>query len=345
LRGPLAAFRLHEGVVAGKGYVVSQVVGVDLGGTNIKVALVDDTGRVAYEDRCPTTSADGPSAVCARIAQLVDELLLAAGLNVSQVLALGIGAPGPLDSRAGLVLRCPNMPGWENFPLSAELTERCGLPVHLENDANASALAEAWIGAGRGKQNVVCITLGTGVGSGVVAGGRLLKGRGLACELGHMIVHEGGRLCGCGARGCFEAYASATAVVKRACEALLETPNESPLAELSDITCKDVFDAALEGDAIAVSVIDGTARYLAAGMASIVHVFHPDVIVLTGGMIAAGEEALLRPAVAYLEERAMAECLAGTAIELSELRDRAGILGAAAVALVRSGVLDLTTCD
>lgn len=316
-----------------------RVLAIDLGGTNVKAAIVDGSGRILEEDHCPTESHKGPDAVLHAMTDLSRRLLERAGLGVEDLVALGVGAPGPLDSKSGIILRCPNLPGWENLPVAERLSAALKLPVHLENDANAAALAEAWVGAGKGRRHVICLTLGTGVGSGVVVDGRLLKGRGLASEIGHMIIREGGRRCGCGARGCFESYASATAVVARAEEALDQCLADGGVSSLAGkvISCKAVFDAAGEGDGLAARIVEDTAQHLAVGLASLIHVFHPEVIVLTGGMIRAGERALLEPARRHLWTLAMSEFLEGLELLLSPLADRAGVLGAAAVALRRSG--------
>jgi len=316
------------------------VIAIDLGGTNIKGAVVDTTGRLITEGRTPTLSDKGPDDVCRRIADLGRQLVDAASCSFDDVVALGVGIPGPCSSKAGLVIRCPNMPGWENYPVAKTLTELLDVPVHVENDANAAALAEAWLGGGKGCRHVVCLTLGTGVGCGIVANGRILKGQGQGAELGHMIVREGGRQCGCGARGCLEAYASAGAVAKRAEDALRDggpAVGRSVLADGSAPTCERVFRAAEEGDSLALRLVSDTARYLAAGLASVVHIFHPEVIVLTGGMIRAGEDAVLVPTRKFLSTLAMAEMLRDVRLELSPLEDRAGILGAAAIALNRTG--------
>ena len=219
------------------------VVAVDLGGTNIKAALVDRNGRVLINGRSATKAENGASSVCSRIVSLVKKLFKRQGVSAKDLLSLGIGVPGPLDSKTGVVLRCPNMPDWENYNLAKRLTAALKLPVHIENDANAAALAEAWLGAGKGCKHVVCLTLGTGVGCGLVIDGRIMKGQGQGAELGHMIVREGGRLCGCGARGCLEAYASAGAVSKRAIEALQEggPAVKASLLAGKEPSCKDVF--------------------------------------------------------------------------------------------------------
>ena len=324
------------------------VVAIDLGGTNIKAALVATNGQILREKRVPTEAAEGPEAVCSRIVVLARDLIQAEGLAMEDVISVGIGVPGPLNSKTGVVLRCPNMPGWEDFKVAEFITEQLQVAVHIENDANAAALAEAWVGAGKGTRHVVCMTLGTGVGCGVVANGRILKGQGQGAELGHMIVREGGRLCGCGARGCLEAYAAAGSVAKRAIDALNDggpAVRKSRLAGTTP-TCKSVFQAAEEGDALALRLVSDTARYLAAGLASVVHIFHPQVIVLTGGMISAGDDAVLGPTKKFLSTLAMSEMLQSVEIKLSPLEDRAGVLGAAAIALNRSGhpVLDLEEC-
>lgn len=309
------------------------VLAIDFGGTNIKGALIDEHGFVHVSRSVPTKSDSGPVAICEDIAALSRDLAKACS-DEHTIVAAGVGVPGPIDAQEGIVLRCPNIGGWEDFDIVSELKKLVELPVFIENDANAAVLAEAWVGGAKGAKNVVCLTLGTGIGSGIIVNGQLLSGVGQASELGHMIIREGGRLCGCGAHGCFEAYASANSVAAIAKEAILYG---GPLVKNSTLygtepTCAAVFKSAGLGDALAIRLVADTSRYLAAGIASVVNIFHPEAIILTGGMINAGDEAVLGTVRKYLPCLAMKELLKDVKISLSPLQNRAGILGAAAVA-------------
>ncbi len=306
-------------------------VGIDLGGTNLKLGVVTADGQVRARHSTPTEADRGPDHVIARMAQGVRDLCAKADLDLGAVPVVGIGSPGPLDTRSGVVLFTPNLPGWDHVPLRDRLSDALGRPAVLENDANAAAYGEFRCGAGRDVDDMVLLTLGTGVGGGLVLGGRLFRGTSdTGAELGHVIVQRGGRPCGCGARGCLEAYASATAVVAWTRERLA-AGEASSLADTEDLTCKTVFDAADAGDALAAAIVAETADYLATGIASILHVLNPPRVVLTGGMMGAGDAWLerIRAGVrATAFQRAADVC----DIRWSVLGGDAGILGAALAA-------------
>jgi glucokinase len=315
-------------------------IGIDLGGTNLKGALVDGSGCVLHERRTATEAEQGPEHVMARLLALADDVCAAAGVARTDLAGVGVGAPGPLDLEAGVVVTMPNLPGWEDFPLRAFAAERLGVPVVLENDANAAAYGECWVGAARDVRTMILLTLGTGIGGGVVLDGRIWHGyRSGGGELGHTILREGGRRCGCGARGCLEAYASATAVVARAKEALAAAPASSlhaVRAKRGAVTCTDVFAAAAAGDATAAALVDETGRLLGAGIHSLVNVISPEMVVLAGGMAEAGE-ALFGPVRETV--RAMAFDIPGrdVRIEPGALGEGAGVVGAAGCALAAAG--------
>ena len=309
------------------------VLAIDFGGTNIKGALIDKQGFVYGSRSVPTDGRNGPESICNDIATMAKDLVESCSDEYS-IAAAGVGVPGQIIASEGIVLCCPNIGGWSDFNIVNELEGLLDLPVFIENDANAAVLAEAWVGGAKGAKNVVCLTLGTGIGSGVLVNGHLLTGLGHGSELGHMIIREGGRLCGCGAHGCFEAYASASAVATIAREALVYG---GPVVKKSTLfgtepTCEDVFKSAALGDALAIRLAADTSRYLATGIASIVNIFHPEAIILTGGMINAGDEAVLGTVRKYLPCLAMKDLLKDVKISLSTLQNRAGILGAAAIA-------------
>jgi len=311
--------------------MTKRYVGIDLGGTNLKLGLVSADGRILDRLTTPTEADQGPDHVLERMAQAVPDLAAQAGIDLGEVAAVGVGAPGPVQWDAGVVLFAPNLTGWENVAVRDTLAETLGMPVGLENDANAAAYGEFRCGAGRDVGTLFLLTLGTGVGGGIILDGRLFRGTtDTGAELGHIIVHYGGRRCGCGAKGCLEAYASATAVVGRFNEALAKRA-KSPLAARRDLTCKDIFDAAAQGDDLAARIVEETAEYLAAGIASLMHVLNPEMVVLTGGMMGAGD-AFLDRVRHHVRETAFASAWEACQIRWSTLGGDAGILGAALAA-------------
>jgi glucokinase len=306
-------------------------VGVDLGGTNLKLGLVSAEGELLLRHSAATEADRGPDHVLARIADAVRALCDAAPIGIADVSAVGLGAPGPVDWKAGVVVFAPNLSGWRDVPARDRLHQNLDRPVVLENDANAAAYGEFRCGAGRDVRNLVLLTLGTGIGGGIVLDGCLFRGTtDTGAELGHMVIRHGGRKCGCGNRGCLEAYASATAVVARMGERI-KAGESSALALTRDFTCRDVFEAAQKGDALAKRIVEETADYLAAGITSILHILNPERVVLTGGMMGAGDEFLneVRRRVRQSAfERASSTC----EICWSTLGGEAGILGAALAA-------------
>jgi glucokinase len=311
-------------------------VGIDLGGTNLKGGVVDDDREVLCKVSIPTEAEHGPDHVIDLMADLVDRVIAEASLTKSDIEAVGIGSPGSMSHTHGIIIKPPNLPGWVNVPLRDRIKEMTGLPTTLENDANAAAWGEFWAGAGRGTRHMVMFTLGTGVGGGIITDGRLLRGHfDNGAELGHMIVVPGGRKCGCGQLGCLEAYASASYTARRATEAI-QSGEASSLADVlkseGEITSKHVVNAAAEGDALAARIFDETCYYLAIACVNVQHATNPERILMAGGMIAAGEHALLKP----IREKA-AELTWKAADDLPEiifatLGNDAGLIGAAGAA-------------
>jgi len=311
--------------------MTKRYVGIDLGGTNLKLGLVAPDGKLLARHSTPTEADGGPDHVLQRMAQAVRDLCRAAKVPLGDVAAIGAAAPGPLDTKTGVVVLAPNLPGWRNIHVRDVLQKQLGRPVVLENDANAAGYGEFRCGAGRRVRDMVILTLGTGIGGGIILDGRMLRGvTDTGAELGHMIVHYGGRRCACGIHGCLEAYASATAVVARTEEAIAAGESSS-LAKRRGFSCEEVFDAADAGDRLARRIVEETADYLAAGITTILHVLNPERVVLTGGMMSAGEPFLdhIRRRVKEMAfERASSACEIGW----STLGGDAGILGAALAA-------------
>ncbi|MBX3570091.1 MAG: ROK family protein [Rhizobiaceae bacterium] len=302
----------------------------DLGGTELRGALVEAGGQIAVHRSVQTRAADGPQAVIGQIVEMGAALL--AGQPAGSVLGIGIGAPGPLDPQAGMVIAAPMLAGWTDVPLAEILRGSLGLPVRLENDANAAALAEWRFGAGRGVRSMVFATVSTGIGGGVIADGRLLHGRrGLAAEIGHMTITESGERCFCGNVGCFEAVASGTALGRRA--TTLTGPGDgSLLRRLSgggDVTARHVFEAARTGDAQALRLVETEAHWLGVGLANLLHLYSPDVIVVGGGLSNGFE--LLAPGLrSTIGQRAMA-AFRDVPVVAAQLGDKAGLIGAASL--------------
>ena len=307
-------------------------VGIDLGGTNIKVGLFSPEMRLVDQNLSRTEVEQGFDHVMEQIAGSVRATCDRNRVAGGGVRAVGIGCPGPVDVARGLMVVAPNFPGWRDLQVRDILAQKLGgVPTVLENDANVAAYAEFRMGAGRGLDSLVMVTLGTGIGGGIVIDGKIHRGAtDTAGELGHVIVEVDGRPCGCGRRGCLEAYASATGTVARFREAL-GRGRPSALAAAGavpdGITAKDIFEAAAAGDALAVETIDQTARYLAIGCDAIVNLIDPDIIVFTGGMTAAGDR-LMGPVERYARERFFPRPRKHTRLALTELGGDAGIIGA-----------------
>jgi glucokinase len=307
-------------------------IGVDIGGTKVAAGLVDEQGRIVASARRDTPSHD-PARIEEIIADVVQELQAA-----HEVEAVGIGAAGFVDAARSTVIFAPNL-AWRDEPLRVNVEKRCGLPVVVENDANAAAWAEARFGAGRGEQYLVVLTVGTGLGGGLVTGGELYRGRqGIAAEFGHVTVEPGGRRCGCGGRGCWERYASGRALILEAQELATVSPAiAGRLLELAGgqpeaITGLHVTRAAQDGDEAAREAFRVIGTWLGQGMAALAAVLDPEVFVLGGGVSAAGE--LLRgPAERSLQERITARAYRQVpAVRLAEFGPEAGIVGAADLA-------------
>lgn len=314
------------------------IVGVDLGGTSINVGVVPfDGGTVLGMRSLPTEPQRGPKAVVDRIAEMIRDAVRdarrEAELPEAAVIGVGLGSPGPLDRETGTILDTPNL-GWRNFPLRDLIANAVGLDVVLDNDANAATLGEWWMGAARGADPVVGVTLGTGIGGGIVLGGRVYHGASDAAgEFGHMTIDSTGRKCNCGNYGCLEAYASGPAIAARAVEGL-ETGSSSLLpdmvgGELDRITAATVYEAIVAGDVYAAEVMRETAKFLGAGLANLINLLNPELIVISGGVTRAGDH-LFEPLRAEVRRRAFSEAADACRIVSSELGDMAGVIGAAA---------------
>ena len=312
------------------------IIGIDIGGTNLVVgAVAEDGSRLVALNSEPTRSEEGPDAVLHRLADQARRTIdqVRRDLPDAEVLGVGVGAPGPLDTRQGIVFLTPNL-GWVNLPLRQRMADGLGLPATLDNDANCAVLGEWWRGAARGTQHAIGFTIGTGIGGGIIVDGRLYHGASdCAGEFGHMTIDTAGRRCNCGNYGCLEAYASGPAIALRAVEAIERgTPSRIPDyvdGLLTGVTAQTVYQAAQDGDDLASEVVRDTARYLGAGVANLVNVFNPEVVVICGGVTLAGDR-LFVPLQQEVNRRAFKPAVQACRIVPGELTGTAGVYGAAA---------------
>jgi glucokinase len=311
-------------------------VGLDVGGTTMKAAVVDDTGRaLSAPVSLPTEPERGQEQGLLRMDETIRQAVRAAGLTLGDIAAIGVATPGTMDIAQGVILDPPNLKPWRNVPVRQHVADAFQIPTAFQNDANAAAYGEFWVGAGREADSMVLFTLGTGIGGGIILGDHVLIGaHSHGGELGHMRIEaRNGRLCGCGQLGCLEAYASATAVVKRAHDALNEAGAPSKLRDIlkqtGDLTAKDIFVAAGQGDRLAQEIVDGTAYYLAIGTTNVLHMIDPAMVVFAGGMTAAGP-GFLQQIRHYVKQMAFPVPAEKAEIRYAELGSDAGFIGAAA---------------
>ncbi|KAF0825657.1 ROK family glucokinase [Cytobacillus firmus] len=309
------------------------LVGVDLGGTTTKLAFINYYGEIIHKWEIPTDNSEEGKNITINIAKAIDHKLEELDLNKDKIIGIGMGAPGPVNLATGVVYNTVNL-GWkDNYPLKDLLEVETSLPVIIDNDANCAALGEMWKGAGNGAKDLVCVTLGTGVGGGVIANGDIVQGvSGAAGEIGHITsIPVGGAQCNCGKTGCLETIASATGIVRQALENL-ESGGEGALSQLYKehgfITAKDVFDSARNGDETSLLTVNNTAMHLGLALANIANTLNPEKIVLGGGVSRAGD-ILLKPVIANFIKFAFPRVKESTVIDIATLGNDAGVIGAA----------------
>lgn len=307
-------------------------VGIDLGGTFIKGGIVDDLGRILVEDKTPTESEKGAGRVATNIANLAKSLMEKTGLIPDDVEGIGMGVPGMIDSKSGNVIYSNNL-RWKDFRIAESVEKETGLKVKIANDANVAVLGEAKFGVAKGSKNAVMLTLGTGVGGGIVAEGKLIEGNQSAgAELGHAVIVAGGEQCTCGRKGCLEAYASATAIIrdtKRAMEAHKDSKMWA-IGSMDKVTGKTAFDY-MDTDVYAKEVVENYIEKLACGITNLANMFRPETVILGGGVCAQGDD-LVVPLQKKLDEELFAgELGPQVKIVIAELGNSAGLLGAAAL--------------
>lgn len=325
---------------AGERAGASFVFAADLGGTHLRAATVDQSGRIHFRLKHNTPRAETADEIVRALVLAVRECekqnTESAGDVGNTITAVSVVVPGTVNVEEGIVVKAPNVPSLDGFRLTAALADELTLPAILENDANAAAVGEMWQGAGRGRRSIVCVTLGTGVGGGIILDGKLWRGvDGAAAEIGHMCVDPfGGVACGCGSRGCLEVYASATAIVRMAREASPRHP-DSLLSISADLTSEAIYAAGLEADELALEVFRRMGVYLGIGLANLINIINPEMIVIGGGVVNGWAlfEKYMHQQVA---ERAFPLLAARVKIVRAECGDDAGLLGAARLAFTNS---------
>ena len=323
---------------------MSDVVAVDLGGTNIRAARVDSDGKIQARDKIPTHAKEGGMlAVAERIAGLVKKV------RGPKTKGVGIGTPGVPDPKTGVMtLPAVNIPGSAGFPLTRTISSEVGLPVHADNDGNLAALGESWLGAGMGEPVVIIFTLGTGIGGGLVVDGKVYHGyHNLVTEFGHVSIDYNGRKCGCGGTGCVELYASASALGRDAREALRYPPGQFPSSSIlkecggadhiDKVDARMVWEAAKAGDPLAVFLADRCCLWMGTAMGAMINAFNPSCVIIGGGMSLSGEVLRSRVEKVLNEGRAFAPIWKCAKLRLAVLGDDAGLLGAARMALQNIG--------
>lgn len=307
-------------------------IGVDVGGTNVKIALVNKKGEITFSKTVPTRAEMGYEYTIGNIKQSIKDLLEEAKIDKNALEGIGFGFPGQIDCDNGIVRLAPNIPGWVNVPIAEIMQKEFDVPVKVDNDVRCAALAELNFGAGVGCHNLICITVGTGIGSGLIVNGKLVRGASNAAgEIGHVKLEmKDGLICGCGDTGCMEAYASGPAIVAMAKEYIAggkSTKFREIAGDTDNITPATVAEAAKQGDVVAKRIFTIMGEYIGIGLSSVVNLLNPEKIVIGGGVADAGD-LLLEPIKKTLKDRAMP--IQGAAVEIvpAQLGNTAGIIGA-----------------
>ena len=306
-------------------------IGVDVGGTNVKIALVDLDGKIAYSNTVPTRAEMGYEAGVNNIKQAIKDIMQESNQTNKTIEAIGFGLPGQIDYKEGIVKNLPNIPGWVNIPLAKIIEDEFSIPTRLDNDVRCAALGELNFGAGKGCENLICITVGTGIGSGIILNGKLVRGAANAAgEIGHIKMEmNGGPLCGCGDYGCFEAFASGPAIVTMAKEYISggKSAKYKEMATDGIITPYIVAQAALQGDTVSIQIFKQIGKIIGIGLASVVNLLNPEKIIIGGGVADAGE-ILLEPIRKTIQDRAMPIQAASLQVVPAQLANAAGVIGA-----------------
>jgi len=314
---------------------VKMAIGIDLGGTDIKAGLIDSNGQIHLNKKKPTDAQKGGEFVLNNLIGITSELLLTPEAKKSEILGIGVGSPGVIDPITGKVIdMSPNLPGWTGTEIKASFEKEIKLPTFADNDADVGALGEYIFGAGKGKNSLICLTLGTGVGGGYIKDGKIFHGGLGGGEFGHTTIEVNGRNCNCGGKGCLESYASANAIAEYAREVVARTHDtmmEQIAGSYDKITSKIVYDSAIKGDNVAVHVIEWSAKYLGSAISNFINILAPDIIVLGGGASALFD---FMKNVIYkeMQMRVYSKSAKETPVVKASLGEEAGIVGAAALA-------------
>lgn len=316
-----------------KGRDMAKRIGIDVGGTNVKIALVDDKGKIIYSNSVPTYAKMGYEYTVNNIKQAIKDLMKETNTTPKDIEGIGFDFPGQVDCKTGVVKLAPNIPGWVNVPIAQMIEDEFHIPTRIDNDVRCAALGELKFGAGKGCENFICITVGTGIGSGLVINGKVVRGASNAAgELGHIKLQmNGGPICGCGDTGCLEAFASGPSIVAMAQDYIKGGKStkfrEMAAAEGGEITPYMVAKAAEEGDPVAKRIFEIVGEYIGIGLTSVINLLNPEKVIIGGGVAEAGD-LLLDPIRRTIRERAMV--VAGSAVEIvpAELGNSAGVIGA-----------------
>jgi len=305
-------------------------IGIDLGGTTIKAGLVTEDGKILHKDAVPTGAQRNYTEILADMAKLAIKVCEDAGYSMDDITSIGIGSPGSCDAKNGVLIYANNI-NFQNVPVREEIQKYINKPVYLENDANVAAYAEYCL-SGKKPECFVAITLGTGVGGGIIINGKIFSGHnGAGGELGHMVIKDGID-CTCGRKGCWEAYASASALISQTKQAILENKdsvmNEIIGGNIDKVNGKTAFDAAKQGDKAALEVVKNYIEYVACGIVNVINIFQPEILVIGGGICNQGDY-LLNPIKEYCEREVYGGTSGDTSVEIAQLGNDAGIIGAA----------------
>lgn len=308
-------------------------VGVDLGGTKICTAIVDSDGTLITETTIPTNVVEGHEMVIERMKETIRQVIRQNEVPFNMIAGIGIGSPGPLNWKTGEILSPVNLPGWNQVPLKRIIQQSFDLPTYLENDANAAAIGEHQYGAGRGANNMVYITISTGIGGGIICGGRIYRGEtGIAGEVGHTIIDPGGPECNCGNRGCLESLSSGTAIAKRMRERYASEQCETWVA--GSFSAKDVFEASERGVEAAKEIIQKAIYYFGIGVLNLAQLFNPRVIVIGGG-IANGFPLIVERSRQFVKEKAFRDVAEAVEIVPARFGSFSGVIGAATLPFIQ----------
>ncbi|MDQ0254421.1 glucokinase [Evansella vedderi] len=315
------------------------LAGIDIGGTTVKLSIINELGNIKTKWEIPTNVTESGKYIVTDIARSLLEKLEELGIEKADIRGVGIGAPGFIDVERGLIFEAVNL-GWKDFPLKEEMEKELQLPTFVDNDANIAAIGEMWKGAGEGSVNLLCVTLGTGVGGGIIAGGEVIHGEsGMAGEIGHITsVIEGGAPCNCGKKGCLETVASATGISRLGLEAIKKNPTgilQSIYEKNGSLSSKDVFDAFKENDPLAEEVVNESFKHLGFALANLANAINPKTIVIGGGVSKAGD-VLVNKIIGFFKEYAIPKIAQETTIRLATLGNDAGVYGAAWLAKERT---------